>query len=629
MRRQTFVLSTVLLAALSVTADAQVRFERTGYRLTSIGERVTVSARAQGTTPIRWHISDPGIASVTARGVVEAKKAGYTRLWAVAGDDSASAIILVDQWAARFDFYPSVVRLHAVGDSLPLRVQVRDAAGHLIADAARRTSSSCHSLNDRVAQLASNGRITARSNGVTYVRCTDRGIADSVRVEVRQRAASAVISDKLGFANRVVGDTFRLRVTARDASGGEIRDVRATWASVNSGIVAVDPLSGLARSVSPGETKIVAQVGDITDTVAVAVVAGSGLQVLMADAGSLPSLSEPTAPTLRLQNLYLIVGDTARVTPKDGAGAAMNETEFRLSSNDERVVAAISGQRVVALRPGNTYVVAQAGSIRDSLVVSIREKADPSASATEVATTVAFVRPTFNIDSARAHNASQLDSASRAIRRQSVVAVYSGRMIGISALVIHAGHATRDTNFLDKRTGLLYGGTAEIAPHRRIRMSASLRAGTLSPTGSSGEELDVTEAEADITLSPAPWFGLRGGYVRRVTKTELATQRWEFPKASAVARFNFVGGAITTITGISVLPGAKYTGYLDAQGDAVDPDPFSVAGEAGLELHSGSFTAALLYYAERFSFPTVNNAVQGRTDQFSALRLRVGFQMGR
>ena len=187
----------------------------------------------------------------------------------------------------------------------------------------------------------------------------------------------------------------------------------------------------------------------------------------------------------------------------------------------------------------------------------------------------------------------------------------------------------RDTNFLDKRTGLLYGGTDELAPHRRIRMSASIRAGTLSPTGSSGEELSVTEAEADVTLRPVEWFGLRGGYVIRTTKTDLATQRWEFPKASAVARFNFVGGALTTITGISVLPGAKYTGYLDVQGEAIDPDPFSVAGEAGLELHSGSFTAALLYYAERFSFPTVNNAARGRTDQFSALRLRVGFQMGR
>jgi len=618
------------LTVIGSVAQAQVRFERTGYRLTSIGERVSVSASTiSGTNSIRWRMADPAVASVTARGVVEAKKAGYTRLWAVAGSDSASAIILVDQWATRFDFYPSVVRLYTVGDSLPLRVQVRDASGHLIADAARRTAASCHSLNERVAQLASTGRVTARSNGVTYVRCTDRGIADSVRVEVRQRASSVVISDKIGFANRIVTDTFRLRVVARDASGGEIRDVQPTWASLNSSIVAVDPLSGLGRAVSTGAARIVAQVGDMTDTVEVQVAAGSGMQpVLSADIGGLPSLTEPTAPSLRLQPLFLAVGDTARVTPRDPSGAAIADTEFRISSNDSSVVVAIDRQRVVARRPGNTHVIAQAGGIRDSLLVSIRERADPAATAASEAT-VAFVRPSFNLDSARAYNARQLDSASQAIQRQSVVAVYSGRMMGISAIVMHAGHATRDTKFLDKRTGILYGGMAELAPHRRIRMSASLRGGTLSPTGSSGEELSVTEAEADITLSPAPWFGIRGGYVRRVTKTDLATQRWEFPKASAVARFNFVGGAITTTTGISVLPGAKYTGYLDDQGEIINPDAFSLAGEAGIELHSGSFTAALLYYAERFSFPTVNNAAQSRTDQFSALRLRIGYQLGR
>ena len=616
-----------LASVASATAQAQVRFERTGYRLTSIGERVTVSATASGT--LRWRVADPTIASVTSRGVVEAKKAGYTRLWAIAGEDSASAIILVDQWASRFDFYPSVVRLHIVGDSLPLRVQVRDAGGHVIADAGRRTASSCRSLNERIAQLASNGRVTARGNGVTYVRCTDRGIADSVRVEVRQRAATVVISDKLGFASRTIRDTVRLRVVARDASGGEIRDVQPTWASLNTGIAAVDPLTGLVRSVREGSAKIVAQVGDVTDTVEVDVAPGVNMaSVQLADLSALPSLAEPNAPTLRLQPLFLIVGDTARVRPLDPNGTAIADTEFRLSSGDTALVSPIPGQRVVARRPGSTYIVAQAGGIRDSALVSIRERSDQSAVAAAEAG-VAFVRPTFNLDSARAHNARQLDSASRAIRQKSVVAEYSGRMVGLSAVVMHAAHATRDTNFLDRRTGLLYGAVAQIAPHRRIRMSASFRTGTLSPTGSSGEELTVTEAEADVTFSPAPWFGLRGGYVRRATRTDLASQRWEFPKASAVTRFDFVGGMITTITGISVLPGAKYTGYLDAQGESINPDPFSLAGEAGLELHSGSFTAALLYYAERFSFPTVNNAAQSRTDQFSALRLRVGFQLGR
>src|SRR5213075_753096 len=133
--------------------------------------------------------------------------------------------------------------------------------------------------------------------------------------------------------------------------------------------------------------------------------------------------------------------------------------------------------------------------------------------------------------------------------------------------------------------------------------------------------------QADVTFSPAPWFGFGGGYVRRVERSDLATQRWEFPRVSAAARFPFVGGAVTSVTGISVLPAASYTGYLDSLGATVKPNPFSLAGEAGLELRTGVLSAALTYYVERFTFPVV--AGETRRDQFSTLRLKVGLQAGR
>ena len=56
-------------------------------------------------------------------------------------------------------------------------------------------------------------------NGVTYVRCSDRGIADSVRIEVRQRAVRISIADKGTFGVKTVGDTFPIRVSAFDRVG--------------------------------------------------------------------------------------------------------------------------------------------------------------------------------------------------------------------------------------------------------------------------------------------------------------------------------------------------------------------------------------------------------------------------
>ena len=130
-----------------------------------------------------------------------------------------------------------------------------------------------------------------------------------------------------------------------------------------------------------------------------------------------------------------------------------------------------------------------------------------------------------------------------------------------------------------------------------------------------------------MIFSPAPWLWFGGGYTVRTERTELATQRWTFPRASATTRFTFVGGAVTTVTGLSVLPAANYTGYVDSTGKTVQPDPFSLAGEAGIEARTGILTAALTYYAERFTFPVL--AGETRRDQFSALRLKVGLQLGR
>ncbi|HJQ22079.1 MAG TPA: hypothetical protein VJ867_17175 [Gemmatimonadaceae bacterium] len=639
MRRAAFVAAVMVGVALPL--HAQVRFERTGYRLTSIGERMPVSARVTdgGRRPvpnarIQWHIADSTIATVTSSGVVVSRRPGYTKLWAVSGSDSASALILVDQWAAKFDFSPAAVRFDAVGSKLPLRVVVRDAAGHVIPEENRRTTS-CRSLNERVASLALGGELTARSNGVTYVRCSDRGIADSVRVEVRQRAVRAVIAEKVNLTTKSVGDTFQIRLSALDRVGDEIRDVQATWASLSPTVVSIDPLSGKARSVGPGIARIVAQVGDATDTVSITVNPGFGMPMpAPGDSGdALPRLDAPRVPTLSLQPLYLMVGDTGRVSAvaKDAAGNTISNPGLSFRSNDTSVVGGVvtrSGQGWVARRTGVTYLVAQFGSIVDSLQVSVRAKGTATTTLAGSAAAITFARPRFDTAAARRVYAQRLDSAARAIRRSSIVKDVTGRMLSLSAnaaQVSHASHISRA--FTERRTGLMYGGSGELAPVSWARVSGDFRTGLLSTNQPTGEDMTVTEAQADITFAPAPWFGFGGGFVRRVEQTETATQRWDFPRVSAMARLPFVGGRMTTLTGLSLLPGASYTGYTDSLGVNVKPNPFSMSGEAGLEVRTGVLSAAVTYYVESFGFPVV--AGEKRRDEFSMLRLRVGLQAGR
>jgi hypothetical protein len=622
-----------------------VRFERTGYRLTSLGERMAVSARLVdarrrpvSNARIRWRIADSSIATVTPAGIVVSRRPGYTKLWAVAGQDSASALILVDQWAAKFDFSPSIVRFDAVSTKVPLKVQVRDAAGHLIADKNRRTAT-CRIVNDRIASLATNGDVSARANGVTYVRCTDRGIADSVRVEVRQKPKSVVIADKLNITSKVVGDTFKIRLSALDNTGLEIRDVQATWASLNPGVVNVDPLTGFARSVGPGAAKIVAQAGDATDTVSIQVQPGAGMPMPAAvdSSNALPSIDAPRVPTLALQSLYLMVGDTGRVTAtaKDAAGTPISNPGLTFRSSDTSVVSPVStrsGQGWVARKTGVTYVVAQFGTIVDSLQVSVRAKSTATSSATAAGPLVAFERPKFDTLASRRLYAQRLDSAAKAIKRASIVREVTGRTLALSAVAGQVTHSSHITDvFTESHSGLLVGGNAVLAPLSWLKVTGDYRTGTLTNDKPTGEDMTVNEAEANLTISPAPWFGFGGGFVKRGEKTTLATQHWSFPRVTAETHFTFVGGAVTTVTGISLLPGATYTGYLDPSDTTgtkhVNPSAFSMAGQAGLELRTGVLSAGLMYYVEKFSFPVIKG--ETRRDQFSALRLRIGLQAGR
>lgn len=645
--RSTHAALVALMTAAPVLAQengsSRVVFERTGYRLTSLGARVAVSARvfdarrrAVPNAPLAWRIADSAVASVSPQGVVQSRKVGRTKLWAVSGDDSASALILVDQWAAKFDFAPSRLRFDAVGASMPLRIRVRDAAGNPIVSRARRNAA-CRSLNEGVATLAADGQVLSRANGVTYIRCTDRGIADSVRVEVRQRPVRAEIANKLSFGPRVTGDTFRIRLRAFDQAGDEIADAFPTWASLNPAVVSVDPLTGMARSMGQGDTKIIAQVGDITDTLNVTVQSAGMVLAGTASGGGdptgLPSFVEGTrSATLRLDLIFPVVGDTSRIslTARDAMGVLISnpERDVVLRSSNPSVVSVISDNRVVARTTGTAWIIATLGTLSDSMQVAPRSERTVAMGASAGGSSVKFERPVFDTAAARIRNRRQLDSARTAILRSSPVGRTRDRYISLSALAAQTSHSSRLSPAVnERRSGMLFGGSVALAPHKRLVSIADMRFGTLAGENNVGEDMIVTEVEGQMTYWPATWFGLRGGYLRRSENTNIARQRWQYASASAVTRFEFVGGAISTISSISLFPWASFTGHLDASGNRMSPNPTSMAGEVGLELQSRLLNAALTYYVEKFSFPEISGGE--RRDQFSTIRLRVGLQAGR
>ena len=627
--------------ALLVPGDvgAQVRFERTGFRLTSIGERIAVSGRVLDSrrrpvpsTQIRWRISDPTVASVSREGVVVSRKAGNTRLWAVAGEDSASALIVVDQWAAKFEFVPALVRLDAVGAKAPVRIQVKDAEGHAISEQNRKPTS-CRSTNERVATLSATGEVTARANGVTYIRCADRGIADSARIEVRQRPARVVIADKTSFATKAVGDVFTLRLTATDRANDEIREPQATWASLNPSIVSIDPITGAARTVGAGTARIVAQVGDVTDTLSVGVAAIAGGTVPQnADTTATVDVTSVRTPTLNIDGLFPIVGEqtTVRFAARDAAGNDVPNAAVTLRSSDTTIFVVLPNYKIQAKSAGPAWVFGRFGNVIDSAQVNVRPLTNAAAGGGAAeAKTAAFRRPNINVDSlTRIHARSRAAADSELIASQ-VGRAASGRYIQLNAVGGQSAYTFSDSTGVEKRAGITFGGAAELAPLKWFRLGGEFRTGTLAPSGGMvlGNDITLTQVGADVTLQPWPALGVRVGYTLRGMReggadsaTFLSRQLWQIPRVTLLTRLSFVGGRVFTVAGATLIPYAKYP--------IGTPNDLNYGGEAGIEAQFRFANINLLYSVEHFGFLPVGSQAP-RVDQFSSIRLRIGLQRGR
>lgn len=626
-------LAAFLVPAASLAAqETQVVFERTGYRLTAIGARVSVTARVLDArrrpvpnAPIAWRVQDPDVASVTNRGEVVSRRVGRTRVWAVSGRDSASALILVDQWAASFAFNPPVLRFAAVGEGKPLQVQARDASGNAIPGI--RPAVACRVLDEQVAAMEGNGQVQARGSGVTWVRCADRGVADSVRVEVRQRPVRAAIENKGAVAQRTAGDTFQIRMSATDAEGRPVADARPTWASLEPGVVNIDPLTGRARAVSAGAAKIVAQIGDLTDTVSVTVVAGAGMLPPPVPVAAETAAATEAAPraTLRIFATYPSVGDTARVelNARDATGAAVAADAIQFRSSDTTIVKSLGAGRLVGLKVGEAFLVATYANMTDSTLIAVSARGTRGVT---LAGASNFVRPSYDTTAADARNRAQIDSVRRAILAASAIQVATGRYLSVAFFGSQASHASHVSDSLsESRTGLMYGGRLSAAWFRRLPLQVSMLTGTLvGDQAERIEDMTVTEVEGALTFAPVPWFGLRGAVTQRAEVTPIAANRWQFVSAGVHSRYSFVGGRVTTFASLSLLPVARLS---TDEVTTKSADPTSMSGEAGIEIHTGVLTAGVSYYTERFTFP-VENDFQ-RRDQFSMLRLRLGLQAGR
>ncbi|MCY4645665.1 MAG: Ig-like domain-containing protein [Gammaproteobacteria bacterium] len=197
-----------------------------------------------------WSSADEAVITVDDSGLVTAVGNGTARVTASSGEHSAGAMVTVEQRVSEVAVSPAADTLRALGDTVRLMAEARDANDH----AAVATEVTWSSADDAVATVDTNGLVTAVGDGVASVTASSGGVSGSAALTVAQLAVEMRLSPKADTL-AAPGETLRLTAEAHDANRHRLASPRFTWMSSDESVATVDT-SGLVTGVAAGSVEV-------------------------------------------------------------------------------------------------------------------------------------------------------------------------------------------------------------------------------------------------------------------------------------------------------------------------------------------------------------------------------------
>ncbi len=283
-------------------------------------------------------------------GVVTAVGNGTAGVTVSSGGQSASAMVTVEQEVAEVVLTPAADTLVAVGDTVRLTAEARDANGHVVAGAELAWSSD----DEAVVMVDEDGVVTAVGNGTAGVTVSSGGQSASAMVTVEQQLAEVVLTPA---ADTLValGDTVRISLEATDANGNAMTVTDFDWSSGDELVATVDS-SGLVTAVADGSATITATSGSASASAELTV---EQLAVEMRLSPDADTLGAPGG-TLHLM-----------AEAEDANGHLLGHPRFTWTSSDVTVAAVDESGLVTAVAEGEaevTAVEATAGLTRSAVL---------------------------------------------------------------------------------------------------------------------------------------------------------------------------------------------------------------------------------------------------------------------
>jgi plastocyanin len=306
---------------------------------------------------ITWQSSSGGVASVNSgTGLVTAVANGTTSITAHAGGVSSPGVMVtVTQVVDTILPTPTSVAFGAIGSTRQLTIAVVDSSDAPVGGAAAPTWARVGS--GTVATVSPTGFVTALAVGNSDTAVATLGSKTArVPITVAQLVASVFVTPTPQDTLKTTGRTKQYAAVARDSQSNDM-GTAITWSSSVPAIVSVDAGTGLATAVSDGSAQVIATADGI-----------SGSRTLVVRRYPETFVLGPSSASITTNSgVQVFTGDA-----KDSVDAVLS---INWSSNNAAVltVSPSAGTQTTATATGNgaTHVVMQAGSRRDSALVTV------------------------------------------------------------------------------------------------------------------------------------------------------------------------------------------------------------------------------------------------------------------
>jgi hypothetical protein len=188
------------------------------------------------------------------------------------------------------------------------------------------------------------------------------------------------------------------------------------------------------------------------------------------------------------------------------------------------------------------------------------------------------------------------------------------------AVLVLAEHRVDPGTGVEATDGLMYGLGLEVT-RGWLSVGAQLATGALGSSEPGIRDRTTTDLAMDVGVVAFPWLTLAASGGLRVYEQD-AQENWRFIGVTGDLHFPLGTDALTGQLRLTLLP---LVSRATSVAGAAEPD-FGLRGAAGLHFQRRKLSADILYFMERYVFPSSGGVT--RLEQFSGLRFRIGLALG-